>query len=68
MCSLAVLLLQAGGYIYEALGMRYVFVIGAAVVAVGWALVELWLRWATQHERAAAARAAAAEQQQLAVA
>ena len=42
--------------------MRFVFIIGACVVALGWAVVELWLLWATRGERAAARDAAAVAQ------
>lgn len=44
----------AGGYIYESLGMRFVFVIFTAVLAAGWTMILLALRWATRGKRAAA--------------
>ena len=47
----------AGGYIYQGLGMRWVFILGSATLAVGWAAIQLALRWATRAERAAAAAA-----------
>jgi hypothetical protein len=44
----------AGGFVYQGMGMRWVFILGAASLAAGWAAVQAALRWATRRERTSA--------------